>query len=487
MTMLDGSIPRYRPPAPVPIDRRLGLLRLLVKLARNPVECWSAEFFREPIVRVRLPFAEAVLVHEPLAIKRVLLENSANYIKDPLQRRVLASGLADGLIGVEGTRWEAQRRTLAPLFAKRSVNSFTRPMLRTASRLAAKWRELGAGAVVDVSAEMTLTTLNVLALTIFSDGIGGDFEKLRLAMNSYFGAIGRIGLFDLLGAPAWIPRLSQSHLRRTMTYFERLIDEVIEVRRRKLSMNGAEVGGGDLLSLLLRAPDPSTGQSMSSNEVKSNILTFLSAGHETTANALAWSIFLLSQSTWWRDRVREEAARELAGPADGLVDRLVVTRAVVEEALRLYPPIAALSRMALDADVLAGTGVKAGSLIVIAPYVLHRHLRLWHSPDIFDPSRFLIKKNEINRFAYLPFGVGPRTCIGASFAMQEAVIVLAVLLNSFEFELLDEARVWPVQRVTLRPGPLPTRISYRPDAVRTDCCDAVRSRPCELQDVEPSS
>jgi cytochrome P450 len=460
--MLDRSTFDYQPPAPVAPDRRLGLFRLLATLARNPLECWSAEFFREPIVKVRLPFTEAVLVHEPLAIKRVLLDNAANYRKDPLQRRILASGLADGLLSVEGRRWEVQRRTLAPLFARRTVNSFAQPTLFAANSLAEKWSGLGSGAVVDVAAEMTLTTLNVLALTIFSDGIGGEFEQFRLAMNSYFRVIGKIGLFDLLGAPEWVPRLSQARLRRTMTYFAQVIDDIIETRRRRLSAGHKEAGSDDLLSLLLRAGDPSTGRSLNVDEVRSNILTFLSAGHETTANALAWSIFLLSQSPLWSARVREEVARELRGPVEGLADRLVVTRAVVDEALRLYPPIAALSRMALDADELSGVSVKAGSLVVIAPYVLHRHRRLWRMPDLFDPSRFLQGgKNEINRFAYLPFGIGPRTCIGASFALQEAMIVLAVLVNRFDFALPPGVRVWPVQRVTLRPSALPMRISLR--------------------------
>src|SRR5947209_8186486 len=149
--MLDRTAPGYRPPAPMPPERRLGLVRLLSRLAKNPLECWSAEFFQEPVVKLRLPFAEAVLVHEPSAIKRVLLDNSANYGKDPLQRRVLASGLADGLLGVEGRRWEVQRRMLAPLFAKRTITSFAGPMFSAADALAAKWTGLGDGAVVDVA------------------------------------------------------------------------------------------------------------------------------------------------------------------------------------------------------------------------------------------------------------------------------------------------------------------------------------------------
>lgn len=404
----------------------------------------------------------AYIVNDPLAIRHVLMENAPNYRKDPIQRRILSSGLADGLLSVEGERWEIQRRTLAALFAKRTVNSFSSAMRRAGEQLADRWMKLGDGAGLDVTAEMALVTLNVLALTIFSDGIGDDPEDFRTAMNAYFGVIGRIGILDLLGVPAIVPRPGHARLRRTMAYFEGVIDEIIETRRRRLS--GSESAQPhDLLTLLLRANDPATGQAMSSAEVRSNILTFLSAGHETTANALSWSLFLLSQSPEWRARVQEEAERELKGSTEGLADRLVVTKAVIEEALRLYPPIAALSRTADQPDTLGKFRIGRGSLVVIAPYVLHRHSMIWDRPDVFDPARFLPEiRSAVPRFAYLPFGIGPRTCIGAAFALQEATIMLAVLMSRLEFAMLDGAKVWPVQNVTLRPAPgLPMRVTSR--------------------------
>lgn len=442
--------------------QRPGLLELLTRLRRNPLECWSAEFFDQPIIHIKLPLMNAFVVNDPGAIMRVLMDNADNYCKDPIQRRILSSGLADGLLSVEGKRWQTQRRMLAPLFAKRTVDSFAPAMLDAAERLADEWTRLGNGAILDIAAEMTLITLNVLAVTIFSDGIGGDLNEFRSAMNAYFGVIGRIGALDLLGLPPAIPRPGGARLRRTMEYFESIIDEIIEKRRRRMSVSGSEQPS-DLLSLLLRALDPSTGQSMSLGEVCSNILTFLSAGHETTANALAWSIFLLSQSPEWRAQVQEEAEREMDGPVDGLAERLVVTRAVVEEALRLYPPIAAISRTAHRADNLGDFYIKPGSLVVIAPYVLHRHQRLWDRPDVFDPARFLpTARSAIPRFAYLPFGVGPRTCIGSSFALQEATIVLAVLMRRFDLKLMPDARVWPMQKITLRPATgVPMRVASR--------------------------
>ena len=443
----------FRPPAPVPPGSPPGLARLLTTLKRNPLECWSQPFFEQPIARVKLPFLEAVLVHEPAAIKRVLVDNSANYRKDPIQRRILSAGLADGLLSAEGSRWEVQRRTLAPLFARRTVASFTDAMLRAADGLSERWQSLEAGTIVDVAAECTLLTLNVLALTIFSDGIGSDFDGFRAAMNDYFGAIGRIGVLDLMGAPDFVPRPGRKRLRQTMAYFEEVIDEIIAVRRRRLAHSPEADAPDDLLTLLLRALDPATGRPMSLAEVRANILTFLSAGHETTANALAWSVYLLSQSPPWYARVRAEADAELHGDRDGLLERLAVTRAVVEEALRLYPSIAALSRSAEAADTIGEISLRKGALIVIAPYILHRHRCLWLQPDLFDPTRFLAPaKARIPRFAYLPFGAGPRTCIGSSFALQEATLVLARLVQRFDMRLAPDAKIWPLQKVSLRPA-----------------------------------
>ncbi|MBV9457832.1 MAG: cytochrome P450 [Bradyrhizobium sp.] len=441
----------FRPPAPAPPKRRLGPIGLLQALRRNPLECWSEDFFREPISRVGLPIGQVFVLNEPAAIRQVLVDNSANYRKDRLQRRVLSAGLADGLLSAEDKRWEIQRRTLAPLFSARTVRSLAKDMRFAVDRLSQRWLSMGRGTTVDVAAEITLLTLDVLALTIFSDGLPSDPDEFRLSMTEYFRAAGRIGLLDLIGAPDYIPRPGRSRIESTLQYFENIIDGLIDTRRKAIESNAA--CRDDLLTLLLRALDPATGQPMTLAEVRSNILTFLSAGHETTANTLAWSLFLLSQSDEWRRRVRDEAERELRGPEDGLVDRLVVTKAVIDEALRLYPPIAALSRSAKGPDRLGEHNVKAGSLIVIAPYVLHRHQQLWHQPDVFDPTRFMgDARRQVGRFAYLPFGVGPRICIGASFALQEATIALACLVQRFEFQLEDESQVWPLMSVTVRPA-----------------------------------
>jgi cytochrome P450 len=199
--------------------------------------------------------------------------------------------------------------------------------------------------------------------------------------------------------------------------------------------------------------------------VRTNIVTFIGAGHETTANALSWSLYLLSQDERARAHVEGEVDEVLGdGPIEPHhLERLVYTRAVIDEAIRLYPPAPYMSRTALEDDRIGDLEIPAGSMVVIAPYVLHRHRKLWDEPDAFRPERFLPEnRKRIDRFAYLPFGAGPRVCIGASFSLQEAAIVLATIARSMRLDLIEGHEVAPVQRITLRPrGGLPMRLTQR--------------------------
>jgi cytochrome P450 len=455
------STAKLHPPAPTPRLKSLGPLALLRVLARNPLEAWTKAHFEKPIVMGGLSIGRVALVSDPAAIRRVLMDNSQNYHKDWLQRRVLSAGLSNGLLTAEGQQWRMQRRALAPLFARRTVLSFSVAMIDAAAALVERLK-LRDGQIEDIAVEATRLTLDVLERTMFSDGLGRSPEEIRLAMKHYFEAIGRLDPFDVLGLPNWVPRLNRWKLRPMLRLFESAIDAIVSTRRRRIAEDPDSVPR-DILTLLLEARDPETGEGLSEVEVRANILTFIAAGHETTANSITWSLFLLSQSPEWRRRVQAEADRELDGDVEGLAERLVETRAVIDEANRLYPPIAAISRAALAPDELAGEPIRRGTMVVIAPYVLHRHRALWADPDAFDPNRFLDGARErIDRFAYLPFGVGPRICIGATFALQEAAIVVATVMRHFTLELAPGHAVWPVHRVTVRPsGGLPMIVRRR--------------------------
>lgn len=440
---------RYRPPAPAPGRDQLGGVSLLRALWRNPLEAWSEVHFQEPIVVNRLGLGHVAIVSSPGAIRRVLVEHRTNYQKDTFQRRVM-SALGSGLLTVEGEQWHVQRRTLAPIFTRKAVIDFSSAMAQAADELVETWGARD-GELVDVAADVTRLTLDVLERTIFSDGLGRDTEDVRAAMRVYLDSIGRIDPFDILGVPAFVPRLGQFAARRALGLFRNAVDTIIATRRRRLA---EEAPPRDILSLLIEARDPETGRGLSEDEIKSNIITLIFAGHETTASAVIWSLVLLAGAPRWRGRVRDEVDRVGDGASfEEIADGLVETRAVLEEAMRLYPPLPAMSRVALEEDVLAGVRIPKGALIVIAPYVVQRHRRLWEDPDAFDPTRFLPPAREaIDPFAYLPFGRGPRGCIGITFAMQEATLILRSIVRSLHLSLRPDKPVWPLHRVTLQPS-----------------------------------
>ena len=451
MTATASAAPAFRPPAPRERIKPLGRFGMIYALWRNPLEIWTVDHFDQPILMGRSVLGLRAVINDPAAVKRVLLDNTANYRKDALQLRVLKPGLGDGLLTVEGEAWRLQRRALAGMFSPRQVAEFA-PAMHRVARLAVERIASGLGEKpLAVDVEMALITLQVLEQTLFSQGLGRDASEFQRAVTSYFDSFGRLDPLDLLGAPKFLPRLGRIRGRESLAFFEAAVSEIIAARQ-KLIASGAEPPV-DLLTLLLRAADPQTGQAISLQDVRSNIVTFIGAGHETTANALSWTLYLLSQAPEWRERAQAEVDAHFDASSDrDPSDDLPVTRAALEEAMRLYPPAATLSREAIGEDWLCGRRIPPGTVVTIAPYLLHRHRRLWKSPELYDPSRFLAPNREsIDRFAYIPFGAGPRVCIGMAFAMQEAVIVLAHLLKKFRFDLTRGCIVEPRQRLTLRP------------------------------------
>lgn len=433
-----------RPPAPEPREERLNLLSLLWSLVNNPLEVWTKAHFEEPIVRDGLPFLPAIVVNDPDAVRHVLLDNASNYRKDDLLLRILNPGLGEGLLTVEGKQWRRQRHAVAPIFARRTIYGFAGAMKDAISELTQRWSSIPDGATVDVAKEAGHLTLDVLRRTIISEGFDQDNDAVLSAMRCYFDSIGRIDPMDALGVPDFVPRPTRGPEREALRFFKSTVEAIIS-RRRAQHGRGAP---SDLLTLLL---DAASAEGLNEDEVKANVLTFIAAGHETTANAITWSLFLLSQSEQWRDRVAIEAEQE--GPViDDPCAQLPFSRAVLEEALRLYPPIAAISRVAIGPDLIGGETVQAGTMVIVAPYVLHRHRRIWQEPDNFDPERFLEPaRARLNRFSYLPFGAGPRTCIGAAFALQEATLALSAIAREFQWELAAGTDVKPLLRITLRP------------------------------------
>jgi len=437
-------------------------------LQDNPLNVWTAEHFERPFIRDRLPFVSAVVINDPVAIRRVLLDNAANYRKDDLLLRILSPALSNGLLTADGEQWRRQRRAVAPMFARRAIAGYAQPIKTVADALVRRWLAQPDGWLIDAALEATGATLDVLQRTIFSTGIARSTEEFREQMRIYFDSIGRIDPFDVLGLPSFIPRWTKRRARPAMQFFNDAVRQIIADRQQLLSAGQTE-RPNDLLTLLVEARDPETGEGLSDEEVRANIVTLIAAGHETTANALTWSLFLLSQDPAWQRRVAEEGLRELDRSPEIVAERLVVTRAVVEEALRLYPPIAAISRVAIGNDRLADENISPGTMVIIAPYLVHRHRLLWDRPDEFDPSRFLgVNREHVHRYAYLPFGAGPRICLGAAFALQEASLLLASIVSRFQMQLAPGVDPEPLLRITLRPrGGLPMIARRRHTPVRS--------------------
>jgi cytochrome P450 len=440
----------FVPPYPRRSERPLGALSMILTLRRNPLEIWGKADFERPFSIGRSILGLRAAAHDPAAVRRVFLDNAANYRKDDLQLRILNPGLGDGLLTAEGESWRLQRRSLAPLFSPRQVAEFAPAMQRVAEATVERLGCRRDGAVTDVGELTSRMALEVLEQTLFSQGLGREASEFQRAVTSYLENFGRLDPLDLIGAPAFLPRLGRHRGRPALEFFNEAVDAIVGQRKALLDRGGE--APRDVLSLLLAAKDPESGVGLPDASIRANIVTFIMAGHETTANGLTWTLYLLSHSPEWRERAEEEAERVFDPRRPASFEQCEILRAVFEEALRLYPPVAMLAREAIADDEILGRRVPAGTVVAISPYVLHRRRGLWENPDTFDPSRFLGERRErIDRFAYIPFGAGPRVCIGMPFAMQEAIIILANFLRAFRFELVAGYSVMPQQRVTLRP------------------------------------
>jgi cytochrome P450 len=358
----------------------------------------------------------------------------------------------------EGPAWRHQRRLVAPAFAPRSLDVAARHILQVAEETFAGFDGRGAPAV-DLLRVMQRLAREVAGRTFFSQAMSAHGTALRGGFERYGARLARPSFLDFL-LPAEQPSpldLARWWLARG---FKRALDRLIEDRGRIPPADPPR----DLFDALVTARDPETGAGLDRQQLRDQIATLIIAGHETTALSLFWSCYLLTLAPEVQERVAAEAVSVDLAPATAAraVERLPLTKAVVQEALRLYPPAFTIVRMAKEPDELLGRHIPAGSLVVMAPWILHRHKRRWAHPERFDPTRFLPGAPPPDRFAYLPFGIGPRVCIGAQFALIEATLVLARLLRTCRLELVGPRRVTPVAVVTTVPDRAPVfRLSPR--------------------------
>ncbi len=453
---------------------------------RNFLAMWEEAAFETDFAPARILMRPCFLCNSPESVQFAFsLKNASFERKSPQMRHALEPLLGDGLFVSDGETWRKRRRIVSPIVHISRLAAYAPHMVEAATEFRDRW-SAQAGSAIDVLSECAELTAEVLSRALFGRQLGSHYaHQIVEGFSEYQSEIDQIDLMSLLGLPDWMPRRRSAALRKSVQRMHAVLDDVIASCRARA---GSEEGS--VIGRLLDAKDEETGAPLSHEALRSEVAVIFMAGHETTANSLAWTWYLLSQAPDVEAKFHAELDAVLGGRAPSLQDvpNLVYTRAIFEEALRLYPPVPILPREALKEEVFQGTRIPKGSLVFVVPWLLHRHKNLWDRPDHFIPERFLGEKaDRISKFQYVPFSIGPRICAGMAFGMTEAILCLAALGQKLQLRLQPGADVQPVCRLTLRPGDgLPMIVQVRsnidhaavpPVAVAAQACPVDHTRP----------
>ncbi|MGE5260845.1 MAG: cytochrome P450, partial [Actinomycetota bacterium] len=423
---------------------------LMLRILGNPVASWGEDFYQEGIVVYRWLGIETAFVMDPQVIEAILLDTSGSYSKQPLNDEVLGAAIGGGLLSAEGEDWRWQRRLTAPMFRAEDMLGFVPAFAAAAETMLERWSEAGPYALQEIDRDMTRVTFQALQNTVLGASITEDDRRFIEDASAKFlvHSIWKVALSSLR-LPPWIPHPGARAMARDGATMRGVAERVLMKARE----SGAD--SNNLLQRLITARDPATGEAMPDELIIDNLVTFLVAGHETTSQALKWSLYLLALFPEWQERVREEVRGVLKdGAPVGREDvgKLLLLDAVFQEAMRLFSPVPILMRLTTRPVTLGGFTLKKGAMIIVPIYVIHRHRKLWEDPLRFDPSRFSPEaKAGRHRCAYMPFGAGHRTCIGGTFAMVEGKTILATILANARLELPEGEQPLPFARITLRP------------------------------------
>lgn len=437
------------PPTPPRAPDDMSFLGRLAVIKRNMIATWGQRAYEEDVIKGRFFFRNSFILNQPDAIRHILLNNYENYSRTPAGIRMLRPVLGDGLLIAEGHSWTFQRRTLAPAFTPRATANLVPHMTAVLDETIAKLDARGSEPV-DLREIMQRMTLEIAGRTMFSFGMERHGPTLRNFVVEYGARLGRPYLLDMVLPLSWPSPMdfARARFRKRWTEFVAML---IAERREMGKKDGAPPR--DLFDLMDEARDPETGKGFSDEQLVDEVATMILAGHETTATALFWALYLLALDPDTQEEIASETRGEhLDSMAD--IDRQKFTRAAIEETMRLYPPAFLIARAAREKDNAAGVEIGKGDIIMIAPWLLHRHEKLWDQPNAFIPKRFMSTEAP-DRFAYLPFGAGPRVCVGAPFAQAESVLALARLIGAFRVELADTSPVIPLGVVTTHPDRSP--------------------------------
>ncbi len=436
-----GSLPDY-------VEDRLGFVTELHKQYG-------------PVARYQIGPVEIIQVTSPKGVQHVLQGNNHNYTKQTRTYDPVRWMAGNGLFTSEGDFWLRQRRLMQPAFHRKSIAAFGTLMTTHATAMAARWEQAAADEeTVDVAHEMTRLTLDIVVQALFGADVDPEVDRLAPAITTLLEHV-TFAFQHPFAPPISVPTAHNRKAQHALRTVDGTVQRLIEQRRARL----AELDGddpdicGDFIDLLLTTRDAETGEGMSDKQLRDEVLTLFLAGHETTAGMLTWAWYLLSKHPQSARRMRAELRDVLDGRLPTMADlpQLTYTRLVLDETIRLYPPIWVTNRLALEDDLIEGHRIPKGSTVAIVPWVTHRLPEVWENPEGFDPERFT-PENAAQRpnFSYFPFGGGPRFCIGQNFALTEATLVLATLAQRFDMHLVPGRRVQIAPAVTLRPqGGLP--------------------------------
>jgi cytochrome P450 len=430
-------------------EGRVSFRQFLRVIRENTLATYPPEEFSEDIIVRQLLWRRTFIVNEPGAIRHVLLDNAQNYQKSEIGRRILEPGLGRGLLTSEGETWRRHRRIMAPAFDPRSIVGYAPVITELTARLLAEWDALPDHSEVDVAAAMMHTTLHIISRAMFSSDSDEIVDVVERGVGQYQTSV-RPSLLDLLHCPEWLTNLvSPQPTKGIFDEFDKSVDRLLTARGRQ-----PDAEPKDLLARLIAARDSETGGGMTAAEVRDQVVTIFMAGHETTAQALAWTWYLLSEHPAAEAKLHDELATVLGDrpPRHDDLAQLRYARMVIDESMRLYPPAHTLGREAIAADEVLGHRIPAGATVLVVPWMLHRKPSLWDNPDRFEPERFAPERAAGRpRYAYIPFGAGPRICIGAAFAIEEALLILATIAQRYRLRLKPGHPVEPQGLITLRP------------------------------------
>ncbi|MEM7508966.1 MAG: cytochrome P450 [Pseudomonadota bacterium] len=438
----------FTPPIPPSRPDGQGFLKSWLTARQNIFAALPQRLYRAWLAEARTPFFTSYLANQPELVRRVLIERPRDFPKSDLQARVLRDLLGASVFVTNGPLWERQRRIIDPAFEGGRPRKMFAPMLEAAEQMAARLTE----GEVEVEFEASHAAADVIFRTLFSQPITeGAAERVFTAFRRYQLAAPMLSPADILRLPGWVPRLGlrRRRQRKAALQIRTLLTDLVTERARLIAEGTAP---DDLATAIMTTPDPQDGKTFSAEEMVDQVGIFFLAGHETSASALAWALYLIACDPAVQERIHAEASQVFSGsPEFGDLRRLGFTRDVFREALRLYPPVPMMIREAAQAEDMRGKSITPGSPIILSPWHLGRHERLWQDPDIFDPDRWAREATRTSaREAYLPFSAGPRVCSGAGFAMQEGVLMLGLLASRFRFAPVEGRVPKPMMHLTVR-------------------------------------